>query len=304
MDSVVLQTNLPLKLFARGKVRDVYDLGDSLLMVATDRISAFDYVLPAGIPYKGVVLTGLSVYWFKHMSGIVKNHLISADVSDYPQDLPEYASVLSGRSMLVKKARRIDIECVVRGYVSGSAWKEYKECGTVCGEKMPPGLRESDILPTPIFTPAMKSDSGHDENISVARMSELVGKELTEELSEISIKIYEKGALRAKRGGILLADSKYEYGIRDGEIILIDELLTPDSSRFWDAEKYSPGGMQESFDKQFVRDYLLSVKWNKLPPAPNLPADIVDKTSKRYLEAYRRITGADLLHLTGKAKVN
>ncbi|MFZ2456536.1 MAG: phosphoribosylaminoimidazolesuccinocarboxamide synthase [Candidatus Altiarchaeia archaeon] len=303
MDSVVLQTNLPLKLFARGKVRDVYDLGDALLMVATDRISAFDYVLPAGIPYKGAVLTGLSVYWFKHMSGVVKNHLISADVSDYPGDLPEHASVLAGRSMLVKKARRIDIECVVRGYISGSAWKEYKESGTVCGESMPRGLRESDALPSPLFTPAMKSDSGHDENISVARMAELIGKELTGELSELSLRVYEKGALRAKKGGIILADSKYEYGIRDGEIILIDELLTPDSSRFWDADKYAPGGAQDSFDKQFVRDYLLSVKWDKKPPAPNLPDDIVEKTSRRYLEAYCRITGAKLSR-SGKAKVN
>jgi phosphoribosylaminoimidazole-succinocarboxamide synthase len=303
MDSVVLQTNLPLKLFSRGKVRDVYDLGDSLLIVATDRISAFDYVLPAGIPCKGAVLTGLSVYWFKHMSGVVGNHLISSDLSDYPSALTEHSHILSGRSMLVKKAKRIDIECVVRGYISGSAWTEYKEKGTVCGEKMPPGLRESDILSSPLFTPAMKSDSGHDENISVAKMGELIGKELTDELSESSIKIYEKGALRAKKGRILLADSKYEYGIRDGEIILIDELLTPDSSRFWDAEKYSPGGPQESFDKQFVRDYLLSVKWDKKPPAPSLPDDIVEKTSKRYLEAYRRITGVDLLR-SGKAKVN
>jgi phosphoribosylaminoimidazole-succinocarboxamide synthase len=295
MDSVVLQTNLPLKVFARGKVRDVYDLGDCLLMVATDRISAFDYVLPEGVPYKGAVLNGLSVYWFKHLSGVVSNHLVSADVSDYPGDLLEHASVLSGRSMLVKKARRIDIECVVRGYISGSAWNEYRKSGTVCGESMPPGLKESDVLASPIFTPAMKSDSGHDENISVSKMSELVGKELTDELSEISIKIYEKGAIKAKKGGIILADSKYEYGIRDGEIMLIDELLTPDSSRFWDAKKYAPGGPQESFDKQFVRDYLLGVKWNKLPPAPNLPADIISKTSGRYLEAYRRITGADLL---------
>jgi phosphoribosylaminoimidazole-succinocarboxamide synthase len=304
MDSVVLQTNLPLKLFARGKVRDVYDLGDSLLIVATDRISAFDYVLPEGVPYKGSVLTGLSVYWFKHLSGVVANHLISANVPDYPLDLSEYAGILSGRSMLVKKARRIDIECVVRGYISGSAWNEYKKSGTVCGESMPQGLRESGILPSPIFTPAMKSDTGHDENISVSKMAELVGKELTEELSEISIKIYEKGAVRAKKGGIILADSKYEYGIRDGGIILIDELLTPDSSRFWDAEKYSPGGAQESFDKQFVRDYLLRVKWDKNPPAPNLPEEIVEKTSKRYLEAYRRITGSELLRPTGKAKVN
>jgi phosphoribosylaminoimidazole-succinocarboxamide synthase len=292
MDSVVLETNLPLKRFARGKVRDVYDLGDMLLIVATDRISAFDYVLPAGIPCKGRVLSGLSVYWFGLMSGVVGNHLVSADVSDYPWGLSEYADLLKGRSMLVRKAKRIDIECVVRGYISGSAWKEYREKGTVCGEKMPAGLRESDKLPGPVFTPAMKSDSSHDENIGVDKMAEIVGKELTEELAEKSLKIYEKGVAHARKGGIILADSKFEYGIRDDEIILIDELLTPDSSRFWDAEKYSPGGAQESFDKQFVRDYLEEVKWDKKPPAPGLPDDVIEKTSKRYLEAYRRITGS------------
>lgn len=288
----MLETNLPLKRFARGKVRDVYDLGDMLLIVATDRISAFDYVLPAGIPHKGRVLSGLSVYWFGLMSGVVGNHLVSADVSRYPGGLSEYADVLTGRSMLVWKAKRIDIECVVRGYISGSAWKEYREKGTVCGEKMPAGLRESDKLPGPVFTPAMKSDSGHDENIGVDKMAEIVGKELTEELAEKSLKIYEKGVAHARKGGIILADSKFEYGIRDDEIILIDELLTPDSSRFWDAEKYAPGGAQESFDKQFVRDYLEEVKWDKKPPAPGLPDDVIEKTSERYLEAYRRITGS------------
>ncbi len=300
----MLETNLPLRRFARGKVRDVYDLGDKLLMVATDRISAFDYVLPAGIPHKGAVLTGLSVYWFDRMAGIVGNHLVSSDASKYPEGLSGYAGILKGRSMLVWKAKRIDIECVVRGYISGSAWKEYREKGTVCGEKMPPGLRESDKLPEPVFPPAMKSDTGHDENISVEKMAETIGKELTEELSENSVKVYEKGVAHAKRGGIILADSKFEYGIKDDELILIDELMTPDSSRFWDAEKYAPGGSQESFDKQFVRDYLEGVKWDKKPPAPSLPGEIVDKTSKRYLEAYRRITGSDLAKQKAKTKVN
>ena len=302
MDSVVLETNLPLRRFARGKVRDVYDLGDKLLMVATDRISAFDYVLPVGIPYKGLVLNGLSAYWFKYMADVVGNHMVSADVSDYPKELSNYACILKGRSMLVWKAKRIDLECVVRGYISGSAWKEYREKGTVCGEKMPAGMHESDKLPEPVFTPALKSDTGHDENISVAKMSEFIGKELTRELSEKSLKIYEKGSVKAKKGGIILADSKFEYGIRDDEIILIDELLTPDSSRFWDVGKYAPGGSQASFDKQFVRDYLESIKWDKQPPAPNLPSGIVDKTSERYLEAYRRITGEGLAGIKRKSE--
>ncbi len=302
MDSVVLETALPLRRFARGKVRDVYDLGDKLLMVATDCISAFDYVLPVGIPYKGLVLNGLSAYWFSYMADVSGNHMISADVSDYPEEVSGYAGILKGRSMLVWKAKRIDMECVVRGYISGSAWKEYLEKGTVCGEKMPAGMRESDKLPEPVFTPAMKSDTGHDENISVEKMSELIGKELTCELSEKSLKIYEKGSVKAKKEGIILADSKFEYGIRDDEIILIDELLTPDSSRFWDAGKYAPGSSQASFDKQFVRDYLESIKWDKNPPAPLLPAGIVEKTSERYLEAYQRITGKGLEEIKRKSK--
>lgn len=292
----MLETNLPLKRFSKGKVRDVYDLGENLLIVATDRISAFDYILPSGIPHKGEVLTGLSAYWFAHTQRVVGNHYISSRPIDYPSVAPDSYDLLSGRSMLVKKAKRIDVECVVRGYLSGSAWKEYLESGTVCGEPMPPGLKESDQLPEPIFTPAIKSDSGHDQNVSAGKIAELIGKELTEELSELSFKVYEKGVSVARKGKIILADSKYEYGILDGELILIDELHTPDSSRFWDAGKYAPGGPQESFDKQFVRDYLERIKWNKSPPAPRLPDEIVEKTEKRYLEAYRRITGLDLLH--------
>ena len=291
-DDILLKCDLPLKRFASGKVRDIYDLGDELLMVTTDRISAFDYVLPTGIPYKGKVLNGLSVYWFSRTKDIVQNHLITADVRRFPKEVEGYWEILRGRSMMVAKAKRIDIECVVRGYISGSAWKEYEESGTVCGIKLPKGLAESGRLPEPIFTPAMKSDTGHDVNISQEKMADLVGDELTEKLREISLRIYDKAAKKALDGKVIIADTKFEFGIRNGEIILIDELLTPDSSRFWAAEDYSPGGSQKSFDKQFVRDFLESIKWNKSPPAPQLPCDIVEKTSERYLEAYRRITGS------------
>jgi len=265
------------------------------LIVATDRISAFDCILPSGIPHKGAVLTGLSAYGFSHTKNIVPNHFLSSNPEDYAGLGTEDCRLLRGRSMLVRKARRIDIECVVRGYISGSAWKEYHEKGRYADERCLQ-LKESDALPQPIFTPAIKSGSGHDQNISTAEMGRIIGKELTEEIMNISFQVYEKGAALAKKGKIILADSKYEYGILDGEIILIDELHTPDSSRFWDAEKYSPGGPQESFDKQFVRDYLESIKWDKKPPAPKLPDGIIEKTEKRYLEAYRRITGSGLLH--------
>ena len=291
----VLKTELPLKAFTLGKVRDVYDLGPELLMIATDRISAFDYVLPTGIPFKGKVLNGLSAYWFNETKDIVPNHMITADVKKYPPELAPYSKMLEGRSMRVRKAKRIDIECVVRGYISGSAWKEYKESGTVSGLKLLRGLTESDKLPEPIFTPAMKSDTGHDVNISTEKMKELVGNELTKELAEYSTRIYEKAQTKTKKAGIIIADTKFEYGIADGRIILIDELLTPDSSRFWDLEEYEPGGSQASYDKQFVRDYLEGVKWNKSPPAPALPSDIVEKTARRYLEAFKRITGASLI---------
>ena len=293
-NDVVLETNLPIKSFRKGKVRDIYDLGDMLLMVTTDRISAFDYILPTGIPNKGKVLTNLSVYWFGYTKDVMENHLVTADVNRFPDEVKQFAGMLSGRSMLVRKSERIDIECVVRGYISGSAWKEYREKGTVCGMKMPAGMKESDKFPEPIFTPSIKSDNGHDINISVEEMEKQVGKDLTCELEENSIRIYEKAAKKALSGKIIIADTKFEFGKIGGKIILIDELLTPDSSRFWPQEDYAPGRGQKSFDKQFIRDYLEGIKWNKSPPAPKLPADIVEKTAERYLEAYRRITGETL----------
>lgn len=291
---VILKTDLPFKVFRRGKVRDTYDLGDRLLMVTTDRISAFDCVLPNGIPNKGKVLTALSVYWFDYTKNVVKNHLITADLEGFPAEAKKYADILRGRTMLVKKSRRIDIECVVRGYISGSAWKEYREKGTVCKMKMPAGLLESSRLPEPIFTPAKKSDDGHDENISIEEMKEIIGKDLACELEETSIKIYEKAAKKALSAGIIIADTKFEFGVLGDEVILIDELLTPDSSRFWPLEEYAPGRAQNSFDKQYIRDYLESIKWNKSPPAPQLPKEVVEKTEERYLEAYKRIVGKPL----------
>ena len=291
-EEVVTKLDLPLKKYASGKVREIYDLSDRLLMVTTDRISAFDYVLPSAIPYKGKVLTGLSAYWFGLMGGIVDNHLVTADIAKFPEELQKYREILSGRSMIVLKAKRIDVECVVRGYISGSAWKEYKQSGTVCGVKMPSGMEESERFSEPVFTPSTKSDTGHDENISIEKMKDLVGKDLTCELEETSIKVYEKAARKAKSGRIIIADTKFEYGQVDGKTMLIDELLTPDSSRFWDLRDYSPGRSQTSFDKQFVRDYLEGIKWNKAPPAPVLPDDIAEKTADRYLEAYNRITGS------------
>jgi phosphoribosylaminoimidazole-succinocarboxamide synthase len=292
--NIVLETDLQLKVFRKGKVRDIYDLDDLLLMVTTDRISAFDYILPTGIPLKGKVLTGLSVHWFAHTRDLMDNHLITADVAKFPDELKKYSGILKGRSMLVRKTERIDIECVVRGYISGSAWKEYKEKGTVCGMKMPRGMKESDRFPDPIFTPAMKSDTGHDVNISVDEMAAQVGKDLTEELEEKSLRIYEKAAKKALGGNIIIADTKFEFGRIDGKTIIIDELLTPDSSRFWPLDEYAPGKAQNSFDKQFIRDWLEGIKWNKSPPAPPLPREIVEKTMDRYLEAYKRITGKTL----------
>ena len=293
---VLMETNLEgVKLFKRGKVRDIYDLGDMLLFVATDRISAFDYVLPNGIPYKGKVLTGLSAFWFEFTKDISPNHMITADVSQYPEELQKFADLLRGRSMLVRKAERIDIECVVRGYIAGSAWREYRESGTVCGMKLPEGLRESDKLPEPIFTPATKSETGHDENIPISKMIDLIGRELTDRIIETSLKLYRKAAEYAEGRGIIIADTKFEFGLIDGELVVIDEMLTPDSSRFWDKADYEPGRPQKSFDKQYVRDYLESIGWNKQPPVPSLPDEVVRNTSLKYLEAYRRITGRDLL---------
>jgi len=292
---VVLQTELKgIKLFKRGKVRDIYELGDKLLIVATDRISAFDYVLPNGIPYKGKVLNGLSAFWFDFTRSIVPNHMISTEISEFPDELHRFADLLEGRAMLVKKAERIDIECVVRGYISGSAWREYRQGGTVCGMKLPEGLRESDELPEPIFTPAIKAETGHDENIPISRMKGLIGEDLTERIIEKSIEIYRAAVEYADSRGIIIADTKFEFGLLDGQLIVIDEMLTPDSSRFWDKSDYEPGRPQRSFDKQYVRDYLESINWDKQPPVPELPEDVVRNTSLKYLEAYRRITGRSL----------
>ncbi len=294
--SVVTETNLTnVPLFNRGKVRDLYDLDDKLLMISTDRISAFDYVLPDGIPSKGNVLTALSEFWFNHTSSIVDNHLITTDVAAYPDVLKSHAEVIEGRSMLVRKADRIDIECVVRGYIAGSAWSEYKADGTVCGEKLPEGLRESDRLPELIFTPATKAEEGeHDENISIARMEELIGKDLSERLIKASFALFESASRHAEEVGIILCDTKFEFGLLDDNLILIDEVFTPDSSRFWPKDEYEPGKSQSSFDKQYVRDYLSDVGWNKEPPAPHLPEEVIRRTSEKYLEAYRLIVGQEL----------
>jgi len=296
IDPVLLQTDFPgLELFASGKVRDVYKLGsDHLLFVATDRISAFDYVLATGIPQKGRVLTQISLFWFDFLKEVVPNHLISADVNSYPAEVRQYASQLRGRSMLVKRAEMFPVECVVRGYLSGSGWKEYKATGSVCGIKLPSGLRESDPLPEPIFTPATKATTGHDENISFEHMTKLVDPADARQLRDLSLEIYTKAAAYARQKGIMIADTKFEFGRTAAGITLADEVLTPDSSRFWPADKYSPGMAQQSFDKQYVRDYLEEIRWNKLPPAPALPDEVARKTSEKYVEAYRQLTGREL----------
>jgi phosphoribosylaminoimidazole-succinocarboxamide synthase len=296
LDPVLLQTDFPsLELFASGKVRDVYKLGaDHLLFVATDRISAFDYVLATGIPNKGRVLTQISLFWFEFLKDVVPNHLISADVNSYPAEVRQYASQLRGRSMLVRRAEMFPVECVVRGYLSGSGWKEYKASGSVCGIKLPDGLRESDQLPEPIFTPATKATTGHDENISFEQMTKLVDPEDARQLRDLSLEIYSKATAYARQKGIIIADTKFEFGKTAAGVTLADEVLTPDSSRFWPAEKYSPGMAQQSFDKQYVRDYLEEIRWNKLPPAPALPAEVARKTSEKYVEAYRQLTGREL----------
>jgi phosphoribosylaminoimidazole-succinocarboxamide synthase len=292
---ILLQTDFPeLTLHARGKVRDLYSLNEQLLFVATDRISAFDYVLATGIPEKGRVLTQLSLFWFDFLKDVVKNHLFTANVDQYPAPLKKYADDLRGRSMLVTKAQMIDIECVARGYLSGSGWKEYQQTGAVCGIKLPAGLKESDKLPEPIFTPATKALSGHDENISIEEMAKRTGKELAEKLRDLTLKIYKTAADYAAGRGIIIADTKFEFGQTSQGLTLADEVLTPDSSRFWPADKYQPGKAQESFDKQFVRDYLEAIKWNKQPPAPSLPEDVARKTSEKYIEAYRILAGREL----------
>lgn len=296
LSNVVVQTDIPeLELHASGKVRDVYKVDSNhLLFVATDRISAFDYVLATGIPEKGRVLTQLSLFWFDFLEGIVPNHLATANVAEYPAELQKYADELRGRSMLVVRADMVTIECVVRGYISGSGWKEYKNQGSVCGIKLPAGLRESDKLPEPIFTPATKATTGHDENISFERMVDIAGKELSEKLRDLSISIYRKAADYAETRGIIIADTKFEFGQTPKGLVLADEVLTPDSSRFWPMDKYVPGGAQESFDKQYVRDYLESIKWNKQPPTPGLPPEVAARTSEKYIEAYTQLTGHPL----------
>jgi phosphoribosylaminoimidazole-succinocarboxamide synthase len=286
--SPLLETNLgSYKLRARGKVRDIYEDHDRLLIVATDRISAFDYILATGIPDKGRVLTQMTLFWLDFLRDTVPNHLLSTDMSQLP---PEFA----GRSMWVKKAQMFDVECVARGYLSGSGWKDYVRTGSLCGIRLPTGLRESDALPEPIFTPATKAQSGHDENISYENVVTMIGEKMAARLRELTLAIYKKAAEYARSRGIIIADTKFEFGVVDGEIILADEVLTPDSSRFWPAETYSPGGAQPSYDKQFVRDYLESIRWNKQPPAPVLPEDVARRTSEKYKEAYRTLTGKSL----------
>ena len=292
---VLLQTNLPgCQLVGRGKVRDVYRANGRLLIVATDRISAFDYILPTGIPRKGEVLTQLSIFWFDFLRDIVPTHFVTADVSQYPEPLPRYREQLDRRSMLVVEADMAPIECVARGYLSGSGWKEYLKHGTVCGIPLPAGLKESDRLPEPIFTPSTKALTGHDENISFSEVEKRVGAELAAKLRDLTLQIYSKAADYALSRGIIIADTKFEFGHAGGRLILGDEVLTPDSSRFWPLESYKPGGAQFSYDKQYVRDYLESIHWNKQPPAPPLPDDVVSKASEKYLEAYRALTGKAL----------
>lgn len=295
---VLTEIDLPgHTLFGQGKVRNTYDLGDKLLLVATDRISAFDVVLPNGIPAKGAVLNQLSAYWFRRTASIVANHFLTDEVEEYPESLHPYADLLAGRSMLVVKAERLNVECIVRGYLAGSAWAEYKRTGTVCGHRLPPGLSQSEQLPEPIFTPSTKAEVGHDENISVEQFAALVGRSLAEEVMAASIAVYRQAEREARQRGIIIADTKLEFGLVDGKLILIDELLTPDSSRFWPADEYAPGGSPPSFDKQYVRDWLESCGWNKEPPAPHLPDEVVERTSAKYREAFRRLTGEELKHV-------
>ncbi|HAJ56480.1 MAG TPA: phosphoribosylaminoimidazolesuccinocarboxamide synthase [Candidatus Omnitrophica bacterium] len=288
---ILLQTDFPgIKLLRRGKVRDVYDLGDRLLIVATDRISCFDVVLVCGIPEKGRVLTGISLFWFKYLGDVVDNHLLTADVEEYPAQLAKYKDILNGRSMVVKKADPLPIECIVRGYLSGSGWKEYQKSSSVCGIALPAGMKESEKLSQPIFTPSTKADVGHDININEAQAKRLIGQDVFEEIKNISLALYAKAASYALGRGIIIADTKFEFGRYNGKIILIDEVLTPDSSRFWPKEGFKPGKASPSFDKQFVRDYLESLDWDKTPPAPEVDPGIIEKTSQKYLHALKVLT--------------
>jgi phosphoribosylaminoimidazole-succinocarboxamide synthase len=293
MSKLVLNTSFPdLKLAARGKVRDIYDLGDTLLLVTSDRISAFDVIMNEGIPDKGFVLNQISAFWFRMMEDIIPNHIISTEVKDFPQECRKYAAELEGRSMLVKKAKPLAAECIVRGYLSGSGWKDYKATGSVCGINLPAGLVESAKLEQPIFTPSTKAELGtHDENISFEEMAKLCGREIAEQVRDVTIRIYCKARDYAETKGIIIADTKFEYGIYEGKLIIIDECITPDSSRFWPKDLYQPGGAQPSFDKQFLRDYLETLDWGKTAPAPPLPDEIIKKTGEKYMEALVKLTG-------------
>ncbi len=292
MEQSLFKTDFPgMKLIKRGKVRDVYDIGDGLLIVATDRISAFDVIMPDPVPEKGKILTAISLFWFEIMESIVPNHLISGKAEDYPEICKPYTDILNGRSMFVKKAEPLPVECIVRGYLSGSGWKEYKASGSVCGIELPQGLKESDKLPDIIFTPSTKEEQGaHDMNIDYESAAGLVGKDIAAEVKELSIAIYKKGVELAERKGIIIADTKFEFGLYNNKIILIDEALTPDSSRFWPKKSYRPGVSQDSYDKQYIRDYLLSINWNKKPPAPNLPATVIQNTRRKYMQALKQLT--------------
>ncbi len=296
MSKLILNTEFPdLKLAGRGKVRDIYDLGETLLIVTTDRISAFDVIMNEGIPDKGFVLNQISAFWFRQMEDIIPNHIISTEVKDFPEVCRKYAADLEGRSMLVKKAKPLPVECIVRGYLSGSGWKDYKATGAICGIRLPVGLVESDKLPEPIFTPSTKAELGtHDENISLATMAGTIGENLAERVKEISLALYRRALAWAEPRGIIIADTKFEFGLADGELLLIDEVLTPDSSRFWPMEDYRLGGPQKSFDKQYLRDYLESLDWNKQPPPPPLPPEVLANTRARYVQALKVLTGEDL----------
>ena len=296
LDSVLIRTDFPdLKLKASGKVRDVYDIDENqLLFIASDRISAFDYVLATGIPHKGRVLNQISLFWFDFLADVVPNHLITADVDKYPANVRKYADQLHGRSMLVRRAEIFPVECIARGYISGSGWKEYKATGRISGIALPAGLKESEALPEPIFTPSTKATSGHDENISFDQMCDIIGVETASHLRDLTLRVYKKAAAYARQHGIIIADTKFEFGQTDQGITLADEVLTPDSSRFWPADKYAPGRAQDSYDKQYVRDYLEQIHWNKQPPAPALPPDVARRTSEKYLEAYAQLTGRKL----------
>jgi phosphoribosylaminoimidazole-succinocarboxamide synthase len=287
-----------IELFKRGKVRDVYDLKNKLLVVSTDRISCFDVVLPTCIPNKGEILTRLSLFWFEYTKDVVENHLITEDVNDYPAELSKYKDVLQGRSMLVKKAKPMPVECIVRGYISGSGWKEYQSSQSICGIKLPPGLKESDKLPVPIFTPSTKEEAGHDINVSQDYVEQQLGRDIASQLRKLSIALYLKASVYAESKGIIIADTKFEFGLHQDKIILIDEVLTPDSSRFWPKDLYQPGQAQPSFDKQFVRDYLETLDWNKTPPGPELPKEIVVQTSSKYQTMLKLFLGEEVLQNT------